>query len=251
LLSSIDAMLFRPISALILLPAIVLLFEAGRRFRARRKVAATSAAVEGAIFGLFGLLLAFTFSGAMTRYDAHRTLLIEETNDIGKAYLRLDLLPPGSQPALRQLFRDYTTSRLHLFDSVGSAIAPDSIQLQRVIWEQSVRASAAPGANADATKLLLPAINDMIDITATRQNAFHLHPPAMVFLLLFGLSCLCAFMAGSSVSEPGPNWFYAFALALTVTLTVYATLEIEHPDRGLIRLTQTDQSLVDLRNSMQ
>lgn len=97
-------MLFRPISALILLPAIVLLFELGRRFHARRKIATTSAAVEGAVFGLFGLLLAFTFSGAMTRYDAHRTLLIEETNDIGTAYLRLDLLAPGSQPALRELF---------------------------------------------------------------------------------------------------------------------------------------------------
>lgn len=243
-------MLFRPISALILLPAIVLLFELGRRFHARRKIATTSAAVEGAVFGLFGLLLAFTFSGAMTRYDAHRTLLIEETNDIGTAYLRLDLLAPASQRALRQLFRDYTTSRLHLFDSDGSGVSPDSVRLQRLIWEQAVRASAAPGASPDAAKLLLPAINAMIDITATRQNAFHLHPPSIVFLLLFGLSFVCAFMAGSGVSSAGPNWYYAFALAITVTLTIYATLEIEHPDRGLIRLTQTDQSLVDLRNSM-
>ena len=172
LLSSIDTMLFRPISALILLPAIVLLFELGRRFHARRKIATTSAAVEGAVFGLFGLLLAFTFSGAMTRYDAHRTLLIEETNDIGTAYLRLDLLAPGSQPALRQLFRDYTTSRLHLFDSAGSGVSPDSVRLQRLIWEQAVRASAAPGASPDAAKLLLPAINAMIDITATRQMRF-------------------------------------------------------------------------------
>jgi hypothetical protein len=242
---------FRPISALILLPSIVILFELGRRFHARRKVAATSAAVEGAVFGLFGLLLAFTFSGAMTRYDAHRTLVIEETNDIGTAYLRLDLLAPGSQPALRQLFRDYTTSRLHLFNTVGSAISPNSIRLQRLIWEQAVRASAAPGASPDAAKLLLPAINAMIDITSTRQTAFHLHPPSIVFLLLFGLSFVCAFMAGSGTSSTGPNWYYAFALAITVTLTIYATLEIENPDRGLIRLTQTDQSLVDLRNSMQ
>jgi hypothetical protein len=241
---------FQPISALILLPAIIILFELGRRFHARRKVATTSAAVEGAVFGLFGLLLAFTFAGAMTRYDAHRTLLVEETNDIGKAYLRIDLLAPGSQPALRQLFRDYTTSRLHLFDSVGSGISPDSLRLQHLIWEQAVRASAAPGSSPYAAKLLLPAINDMIDITATRQNAFRLHPPAIVFLLLFGMSCVCAFMAGSGASSAGPNWYYAFALAVTVTLTIYATLEIEYPDRGLIRLSHTDQSLIDLRNSM-
>ena len=241
---------FRPISALILLPVIVVLFELGRRFRARRKVATTSAAVEGAVFGLFGLLLAFTFSGAMTRYDAHRTLMVEESNDIGKAYLRIDLLAPGSQPALRQLFRDYTTSRLHLFDSVESAVSPDSIRLQHVIWEQAVRSCAAPGASPDAAKLLLPAINDMINITARRQNTFRLHPPSIVFLLLYGLSLVCAFMAGSGVSSAGPNWYYAFTLAITVSLTIYVTLEIETPDRGLIRLTQTDQSLVNLRNSI-
>jgi hypothetical protein len=243
-------MAFRPVSALILLPVIVILFELGRRFHARRKVATVSAAVEGAVFGLFGLLLAFTFSGAMTRYDTHRTLLVEETNDIGVAYLRLDLLAPGSQPGLRQLFRDYTTSRLHLFDNIEREIPTDTLQLQQQIWKQAVVACAAPGASPDATKLLLPAINAMIDITATRQNAFHLHPPAIVFLLLYGLSCVCAFMAGSSASATGPNWYYAFALAITVTLTIYATLDIEHPDRGLIRLTDTDRSLTDLRNSM-
>ena len=243
-------MLFRPVSALILLPAIVILFELGRRFHARRKTETVSAAVEGAVFGLFGLLLAFTFSGAMTRYDAHRTLLIEEVNDIGVAYMRLDLLAPGSQPALRQLFRDYTTSRLHLFDNVERDIPPDTLRLQQQIWKQAVLASAAPGASPDAAKLLLPAINAMVDITATRQNAFHLHPPSIVFLLLFGLSCVCAFMAGSSVSSAGPNWYYALALAITVTLTIYATLEIEHPDRGLIRLVDSDQALSDLRSTM-
>jgi hypothetical protein len=129
-------------------------------------------------------------------------------------------------------------------------VSPDSFRLQQVIWEQAVRACAAPGASPAAARLLLPAINDMIDITATRQTAFRLHPPSIVFLLLYGLSCVCAFMAGSGASAAGPNWFYAFALAITVTLTVYATLEIEYPDRGLIRLSHTDQSLIDLRNSM-
>ena len=89
-----------------------------------RKFAATSetyVAIENAIFALFGLLLAFTFSGAVTRYDIHRELIVDESNDIGVAYRRLDLLPPATQPALRQLFRDYTTSRLHLYDEIVRA----------------------------------------------------------------------------------------------------------------------------------
>ena len=99
-------------------------------------------------------------------------------------------------------------------------------------------------------KLLLPAVNDMIDITSTRQNAFHMHPPAVVFLLLFVLSGCCAFVAGYGMTDSARSWFYSIALALTVTLTVYATLEIEYPRQGLIRLSQTDDTLVQLRESI-
>src|ERR1700749_3038939 len=83
------------------------------------------------------LLLAFTFSGAVSRFDTHRQLLTQEANDIGTAYLRLDLLPAQAQPGLRQLFRDYTTSRLHLYDAVGAEIAPETLRLQREIWQRS------------------------------------------------------------------------------------------------------------------
>ena len=111
----------------------LLLLELGRRFRISHRIPTESTVIEGAIFGLFGLLLAFTFSGAAARYDTHRQLLIEEANDIGTAYLRLDLLPPTSQPALRQLFRDYTTSRLGLYNAVSEEISPTTQHLQREI----------------------------------------------------------------------------------------------------------------------
>jgi len=243
-------MIFPPVLALLLFPAMILLLELGRRFRLSRKHPVQSNAVEGAVFALFGLLLAFTFSGAVTRYDAHLQLITQETNDIGTAYLRLDLLPASSQPALRQLFRDYTTSRLHLFDAVSEEVSPESQRLQREIWRESVAAASAPGASADATKLLLPALNDMIDITSTRQNAFNMHPPIVVFLLLFTFSLGCAFLAGYGMTAVPRNWLYIVALAAAVTLTIYATLEIEFPRQGLIRLVNTDQTLINLRSSM-
>jgi hypothetical protein len=243
-------MTFNPISAFFVLPVMLVLIELGRRFRIQHKAPQESAAIESAIFALFGLLLAFTFSGAVERYDRHRELIVEETNAVGTAYLRLDLLPPAAQPALRQLFRDYTDSRLHLYDTVSNEISPVTEHLQREIWKQSLAAAASPGANADATKILLPALNTMIDITATRRNAFNMHPPAVVFLLLFVFSGGAAFLGGYSMAVHGRSWFHMFALALAVTLTIYATLEIEYPRRGLIRLSDTDKTLIDLRNSM-
>ena len=189
---------FHPMSALLLFPAMILLLELGRRLRRRRAGAEGSSAIEGAIFGLFGLLLAFTFSGAISRYDNHRLLLSDEVSEIGTAYLRLDLLPAQMQPELRQLFRDYTSSRLHLFDEVGAEITPETAGLQRTIWQRAMAASASPGASPDAAKLLLPAINDMFDITSKRQNAFNMHPPPVVYWLLFVFSGGAALMADTA-----------------------------------------------------
>ncbi len=90
----------------------------------------------------------------------------------------------------------------------------------------------------------------MFDITATRLNAFNMHPPSVIFLLLFILSGGSAFLAGFGMSAPTRSWFYTIAFALAVTLTVYATMEIEYPTQGLIRLTNTDQILINLRDSM-
>lgn len=241
---------FHPATALLLLPAMLMLVALGRMLRRRESSVAQSSSIEAAVFALFGLLLAFTFSGAVGRYDAHRQLVVEESADIGTAYLRLDLLPPAAQPELRELFRKYTDSRLYLYDSVSPEVSPETIALQHAIWQRSISAAAAPGANPNATTLLVPALNAMIDITSTRQNAFYMHPPSIVFFLLFGLSCGAAFLAGYGMTSSGRSWFYMAALAVTVTATVYATLEIEYPRQGLIRLRGTDRILLEVRDSM-
>src|SRR5262245_22835515 len=90
-----------------LLAGMLVCLELGRRLGVRRLerdpqgALAGLGAVEGAVFGLYGLLIAFTFSGAPARFDARRQLIAEEANAIGTAYLRIDLLAAESQPALR------------------------------------------------------------------------------------------------------------------------------------------------------
>lgn len=241
---------FLPISALLLFPVMIVLLDLGRRVRRYHQVEASSSAIEGAVFALFGLLLAFTFSGAMTRYDLHRNLIVEETNAINTAYLQIDLLPAAAQPGLHHLFRDYTTSRMRLYDTTAPERSAESAQLQLQIWKLAVESAHRPGASPDAPKLLLPAINRMIEITFTRENAFRMHPPAIVYLLLFVLSCCCAFVAGYGLSATKMNWLYMIAFAFAVTLTIYTTVEIELPRRGFIRLSHPDRTLVDLRDSM-
>ncbi len=239
-----------PATALLLLPAILFGLEAGRSLRTRNPDSQVSETIENAVFALFGLLLAFTFSGAVARYDNHRLLLNQETNAIGTVYLRLDLLAPAAQPPLRQLMREYTASRLHLFDAVSPEVSDQSNRLQAEIWRQAVAGVSSTNAHPDAAKLLLPAINEMIDITSTRRNAFNMHPPFSVFLLLALFSCISAFMAGYSSRFVRRDWVYTLVLATTVTLTIYTTLEVEYPRQGLLRLSDLDRSLIELRSSM-
>jgi hypothetical protein len=78
-------MSFTPFRAFLLFPVIVAL-QFGHALRRRREDASPSAAIEGAVFAPFGSLLAFTFSGAVTRYDAHRQLVLQKSNDIGMGF---------------------------------------------------------------------------------------------------------------------------------------------------------------------
>src|SRR5688572_11733001 len=79
------------------------------------ELAKGSGSAEAAVFGLFGLLVAFTFSGAASRFEDRRDLLTAEANAIGTAYLRLDLLPGDAQPPLRDLFRKYLDVRYEVY----------------------------------------------------------------------------------------------------------------------------------------
>jgi hypothetical protein len=240
-----------PIDALPLFFAMLVLTELGRKLHARSPHQKSSSAIEGAIFGLFGLLLAFTFSGAIARYDTHRKLVVEEVNDIGTAYLRLDLLPNELQPEFRQNFRNYVTSRLDRFDSpTNMPVSEETIRLQKIIWTKAVEATTAIGGHSEGGRLLLPALNQMFDITTTRKNAFDMHPPIVVYMLLFALSCGCAFFAGYNMTDSPRNLLHIIAFAAAISLTIYCTLEIEYPRKGLIRLSNTDQAFIDLRNSM-
>ena len=80
-------------------------------------------AVDGAVFALLGLLLAFSFSGAASRFEDRRHLITSETNAIGTAYLRIEMLPGDVQPEMRDLFRRYVDGRLETYGNVGDAAA--------------------------------------------------------------------------------------------------------------------------------
>jgi hypothetical protein len=211
--------------------------------------------VEAAVFALLGLLLAFQFSAAASRLQMRRELTVREANTIGTAYLRLDLLPAREQPALRDLFRRYADTRIRVWQQVTDADAfatelAATQQLQDDIWSRAV-AACRKESDPAGPLLVVPALNDMIDITTSRTVAARTHAPLAVLALLFGVALLSALLAGFAMSVATRRPVLHMILFATVTaVTVYMILDLEFPRIGLIRVGAADQALVEVRQSM-
>jgi len=235
--------------------------EVGRRVGIRRMARdpegaqAGSGVIDGAVFGLLGLLIAFTFSGAAERFDARRTMIVEEANSIGTAWLRLDLLPQAAQPPLREKFRQYLDARLAAFQKIPEAAAAKAelaraTALQTEIWNQAVAACRDAGSQS-ATMLLLPALNEMFDVAASRTNGVAMHPPRIIYMLLGVLVLAGSLLAGYAMGVGRiRNWVHAMAFVVVMSVAVYVILDYEYPRVGFIRIESFDQVLVDLRQSM-
>ena len=247
--------------AVILFAATLFMLELGRRIGVRQRArlgdthGSGLAAVEGSIFGLLGLIVAFTFAGAAARFDQRRGQIVEEANDIGTAYLRVDLLPPDLQPAIRQKFREYVDARLEVYRALPNVEAATvylarANALQGEIWPLAVAAGqAAPGAAP--SMLLLPALNAMFDISNSRYWAMRTHPPLVIFALLFALILSCALFAGYGMSgSSGRNWLHRLGFSFVLAAAVFVIIDLEHPRFGLIRIDAFDRALTDVRETM-
>jgi len=245
--------------AVCMLAGMMICLEIGRRLGKRSlakdpqgSVSGTSA-LQGAVFSLFGLLVGFTFSGAPARLDDARHLIQKEANAIGTAYLRLDLLPPGSQAAIREKFRNYVDSRLQVFRKLPDIPAAEaeltrSEKLQSDIWKEALAAH-----DPDALKLLVPSLNDMFDAASTRTTSRMMHPPMAVFALLFSLALVCSLLAGYAMAgSKQRSWLHIAAFAVVYVISVYVILEIEYPRLGSFSVLETryDRVLVHVRESM-
>jgi hypothetical protein len=200
-------------------------------------------------------VIAFTFSGAASRFDIRRAQTIQEANAIGTAYLRLDLLPSAAQPALREKFHRYTEARIAVYSFVAGCVCfersrgPGSGVAERDLerFHRSLQ-----GAQSQASLLVLPALNDMIDITTTRSVTLRTHTPPVILGALIMLTLLCSMLVGYGLAggKPFGLALHMIGFAVMITVTIYVILDLDHPRAGLIRLDYVDQALTDLLAAM-
>jgi len=227
----------------------------GGRTRGEEGRAAGTAAVEGSVLALFGLLVAFTFAGAAERFQLRKILILQEAQAIGTAWSRLDLLPDPDRAKLRELFRDYLDRRLAAYarprdlPSFVRELA-DADEVGREILSTSA-AACRPVSGQPFAEVIMPAVNAMSDIALARNAALRAHPPPVIFALLFGVSLAAAFLVGLAMSpSKRKSWIHIAGFGALVAATLYVIADLELPRLGLVRVEKADALLREVRRSM-
>ena len=225
------------------------LFGVRARVRLGEGATADLGTTLGGLLGLLGLMLAFTFGMAGQRFDWRKTLVVEEANAIGTAWLRTDLIPEPHRTQARDLLRDYTQARLE----VAVAATRDqgiarSERLQTSLW--TVTAAAATAAPTPTVALFASAVNEVIDMHGRRVAAALRNPiPPTIFTTLYAVALLVLAVTGYSRGIAGDRSALATA-ALTIVLAVVFALilDLDRPYEGLLTVSQ--QAMRDVLSSM-
>jgi hypothetical protein len=113
-------------------------------------------------------------------------------------------------------------------------------------------AEAQAARDPRVATLVLPALNDMFDVATARYVSTQNHPPLIIFVTLLVLAALCAALAGFGMAgNKYRSWLHILCFAGSLLMAVYVILELEFPRRGFIRVDRFDQTLVDLRESLE
>jgi hypothetical protein len=216
--------------------------ELGYRYHRRFAGDRGSATDEGQMLStallVLALLLGFTFSMALGRYDERRQLVVQEANDIGTAWLRAGLVPAPHGAALQAALADYArvrqTSPLpHETDKLAAAAA-----LRDRMWQ----ATAAAQATLDGPRAtsLVAAINAVIDTGTLRERAVAAQVPGEVIVMLVLFATVSAFLLGYVLDAHGDRHrFASLVLFGLMGLTMMLILDLDRPSGGFIQIDQT------------
>lgn len=236
--------------------------EAGYQFH-RRHLRSSAAAgdakpessfpIFGAALGLLALILGFSFSMALERYDQRRLVILAEANAIGTVDLRARLAPQPARDQFLDQLRRYVDARLAYFAAAGdpsqeAAARARTDDLQDELWKTVAQVSEVV-PQAQATGLLIASLNDAFDLATARRTAFNSHIPASVIgmVMLYGL--ICAGILGYALADSGRRHMTASTLLLLLlTLVVTIIIDIDRPRSGTVIVDV--RPLEDVRQSL-
>jgi hypothetical protein len=226
-------------------------FRLGRKVEARTPESIKSQifTVEAGMLGILALLLGFTMSMAVSRFEIRKQLVLEEADAVGTSSLRAQLLPAPAGPEISSLLRQYVDVRVQ-YGNAGNDFARledlnrETARLQTELWTRTVT-YAQQNPNPVRAGLLLQSLNQAIDAGEARWMAFQNHVPESVIYVNAAVGLLSATLVGYSFGVNGRrNIFSMFMLAVSISLVLAVIIDLDRPRSGYIRVSQ--QPMIDL-----
>ena len=211
-------------------------------------------AVLVSMLGLLALLLAFTFSAALQRYEDRSQTVVAEANAIGTTYLRARLLPKEMPDVVQALLRQYLDVRIQegRIDATEPGLHESRLDqaklMEAQLWNHAVRAAELDGSPV-TSGLFIQSLNELIDTSCTRNAALNRHVPEIVLFLMFATIVLTTATLGYASGIAGHRvTFAAFVLVVLIALVVFLIIDLDRPRRGLIHVSQ--ESLLSLQRTI-
>lgn len=193
------------------------------------------ATVQAATLTLLALIIGFSFSMAVSRYDQRKTLEEAEANAIGTEYLRADLLPGDLALRTRDLLRKYLDQRIAFYEAgdedAANEIRQSTANLQAELWSSVVPAAIPP---TPIMALVIAGMNDVINAQGYTQAAWWNRIPiggwAMMMLMAISSSALVGY------GEHRKGSAILFVLPVVVSIALFLIADLDSPRRGVIRV---------------
>ncbi len=206
--------------------------------------------VQGATLTLLGLIIGFSFSMAISRYDLRKNYEEAEANAIGTEYVRLDLLAPEEASKVRPLLVSYLDQRIKAYETTDRSLLPSVNarvgELQTELWN-----AVTPAANArpnPITALVVAGMNDVLNSQGYTQAAWWNRIPGSAWVLLVAIALGANLLVGIGASKLTTEPVLMLVLPLIIAVACGLIADIDSPRGGLIRVVP--QNLQALRASL-
>jgi hypothetical protein len=233
-------------SSLVLTLSLVVLWisvQIGVFFRKRRRSLEENergdfATIMTAILTLLGLIIGFSFSMAIYRYDQRKVLEEAEANAIGTEYVRADFLPAPYAAKVRALLRDYLDQRLLFYttrdDQKLQQIEAATGQLEAELWSAvQVPTAAQPTAPLTITAI---GVNDVLSSRGYTQAAWLNRIPNAAWALMAAIAIFCNLLIGYGARRGGARTTLLLVLPLIIAISFTLIADIDSPRGGVVRV---------------
>ena len=201
-------------------------------------------AIQASMLALLALVLGFTFSLSLQRYDDRAKAVVDEANAIGTTYLRTYLLPESVRAEAQKLTGEYIDYRLKAgavsldqSEERESAVVQSDSKLGE-LWRLTVQAAREDGGPV-TSGMFMTSLNQMIDAFGSRDATVKRHVPQLVLLLLFATFILSGTVIGyANGAEDHRPSIAAYVLAFLIVLLVFIIIDLDRPRRGFIEVSQ-------------